>query len=411
MPNPRLRVGPPAVSGNGVVLDVRRQRGEWVVEFMSEPRNAPECLWFNLDCIGAAGSRIRFLWSNAHLCLGTGSAEAMANVRPVVRLDGGDWERVPEVEVKQRPLGGHLVAFATPSPCRRAQAAFCYPYSPEDLGATLKKVKGCWQLAVIGLTGRGRGLLRLHSMADGDKQARPGVYIVARQHAGETPGSWVLDGILRAVAADKPTGSLRRVHWRAVPFADLDGVVAGDYGKDSFPVDFNRAWSAMPMRPEVAAIQQDMRHFAEGRPRRLVLDLHGPGGGETRAYVMYPRKDRPKAQQQAARSFQACFAAQIPEQPAERLGVVPDYGTRWEVGHNLSSWAWDGLNKTLAVTIETAYQPMNEGRWSDRDDYREIGRRIARAAAAWLLAARAPGRRSGRRGTRTAGGPSGRSRI
>ena len=384
MPRARLKVRPAAVSGNGVVLAVRRERRQWVVEFMSEPRNSAERLWFNLECTGAGGSRVRFVWLNAHLCLGTGSAEAMANVRPVVRLDRGDWRRVREVRVRERPLGGHFLTFTTPAPCHRVQAAFCYPYGPDDLKATLRKTKGFWDLDVIGLTGKGRELLRVHAAADKKRPGRPGAYIVARQHAGEVPGTWVLDGIMRAVAAEPPLGRLRRIEWWAVPFADLDGALEGNYGKDSFPIDFNRAWAAMPMRPEVAAIQQDLRYFAEGRARRLVLDLHGPGGGETRVYMMHPRKNRPKAQQQASKSFHSALSAQIPEQPPERLGVVPEYGVRWDLRHNLSSWAWDGLNKTLAVTIETAYQPMADGDWSDRDDYREIGLRVANAAAAWL---------------------------
>jgi hypothetical protein len=70
--------------------------------------------------------------------------------------------------------------------------------------------------------------------------------------------------------------------------------------------------------------------------------------------------------------------------------VVPEYGIRWNWRHNLSSWAWDGLDKTLGVTIETAYQPIGDGLWSDRDDYREIGRRIANAAAVWLTRRRKP---------------------
>jgi hypothetical protein len=350
----KLRVGPASVSGNGVVLDVRREGSIWVVEFMSEPRNGTECLWFHLESTGAGNRKIRFEWRNAHVCLGTGSAEAMANVRPVVRLNDGDWERVKEVEVYERPLVGHFLAFETPRACSRAAVSFCYPYALDELASTLEQTASFWEVEPIGLTGKGRQLPRLHAGPDRARRGRPGAYLVARQHSGETPGSWVLDGILRAVAAEAPPAALRRIEWYVVPFVDLDGAVEGDYGKDAFPIDFNRAWSSMPMRPEVAAIQQDMRSFAEGRARRFVLDLHGPGGGETRVYQMHCRRDRPKAQQVAARSFASFFAAEIPEQPPELLGVVPTYGTRWNLSHNLSSWAWDELDTTLGVTVETA---------------------------------------------------------
>ena len=298
-----LKVGPAAVSGNGVVLDVRRERRSWVVEFMAESRNSPESLWFHLQCTGAGGRKIRFAWLNAHVCLGTGSAEAMANVRPVVRLDNGDWQRINEVEVVERPTGGHFLTFATPTPCRRAAVAFCYPYGPDELDATLKETGGFWEVEAIGLSAKGRQLLRLHAHPDRERRGRPGAYVVARQHSGETPGSWVLDGLLRAVAAEEPPGRLRGIEWWIVPFVDIDGAVEGNYGKDTLPIDFNRAWSPMPMRPEVHAIQSDLRYFAASRSRRFVLDLHGPGGGETRMYQFQCREDRPKAHRKATESF------------------------------------------------------------------------------------------------------------
>ncbi|MHC4592071.1 MAG: M14-type cytosolic carboxypeptidase, partial [Planctomycetota bacterium] len=268
----KLKVGPAAMSGNGVVLDVRLERNVWIVEFMSEPRNSPERLWFHLECSGAGGRRIRFAWLNAHSCLGTGSAEAMANVRPVVRLDAGDWRRIRKVKVRERRLGGHYLTLTTPRPCRRAAVAFCYPYGPGELQATLKETHGTWDSEAIGLTGKGRELMRVHADAGVQWKGRPGAYVVARQHAGEVPGSWVLDGVLRAVAAEKPRALLRRVEWWAVPFVDLDGAVEGNYGKDTLPIDFNRAWSLTPMRPEVHAIQHDMEYFAQGRKRRFVMD-------------------------------------------------------------------------------------------------------------------------------------------
>lgn len=389
MSSTALRVGPAKVSGNGVVLEVRREGGEWLVAFMCEPRNSPESLWFHLECTGAGGRRIRFAWLNAHVCLGTESAEAMANVRPVVRLDNGRWQRVRQVEVLKLPLGGHYLEFTTPAACRRAAAAFCYPYGPQDLQATLRHTHGFWAVETIGLTAKGRQLVRLHADAERKRSGRPGAYILARQHSGETPGSWVLDGLLRAVAAEHPPARLRRVEWWAVPFVDLDGVVEGNYGKDTLPIDFNRAWACMAMRPEVHAIQHDMQYFAEGRQRRLVLDLHGPGGGETRVYHLGCRRDRPRAHRRANDSFTPFLEAEISEQGPERAGVVPEYASRWDWNHAVKCWAWDELNETLGVTLETAYQPIQGTGWSTEEDYRQIGGRVARVAAAWLTRPRA----------------------
>ena len=45
----RLEAGPAKDSGNGVVLDVGLDGNTWVVRFLSEPRTAPERLWFHLE--------------------------------------------------------------------------------------------------------------------------------------------------------------------------------------------------------------------------------------------------------------------------------------------------------------------------------------------------------------------------
>jgi len=381
----RLAAGPAAVSGNGVVLDVRRDGDAWLVEFMAEPRRSAESLWFHLECAGAGGRRIRFAWLNAHLCLGMGDAQAVRRVRPVVRLDGGEWQRVRRVEVLERPSGGHVLRFATPGPCRRAAVAFCYPYPPETLEATLQEAGGCWHAETIGLTGAGRPLQRLRALPRRRSRPRPGAYVVARQHAGETPGSWVLDGMLRAISGDGASGLLRRVEWCVVPFVDLDGVVQGDYGKDSLPIDFNRTWAPLTLRPEVRAIQRDMGCFAQRTRPRFVLDLHAPAGAEDRLYQFHCRDNRPPAQRRAGRSFTPFLVAEMPEMPADSLARVPAYASRWDANHTLTAWAWDGLDRTTAAVIEVAYQLMSQGRWSEPDDYRECGRRVARAVASWLL--------------------------
>jgi len=231
------------------------------------------------------------------------------------------------------------------------------------------------------MTGQGRPLPRLRA-------ARPdavaGAYVVARQHSGETPGSWVLDGLLRAVSEAAETERLSRIEWWAVPFVDLDGVIAGDYGKDAMPRDFNRSWALMPMRPEVQAIQRDMRRFAGSCARRMVLDLHAPGGGERAVYQFLPRDERPEEQKKAGAAFTPFLAAELPEIPPDSLARVPRYPSRWTTGDTATTWSWDHLDRTPGVSIETAYQGLENGPWFEPEDYRRIGAGIARAVAACL---------------------------
>ncbi|NLW49770.1 MAG: hypothetical protein GXY85_02860 [Candidatus Brocadiaceae bacterium] len=386
-----LQAGPAAESGNGVVLDVCRRRDTCVVRFLSEARTSPQPLWFHLECTGAAeGARLEFRWENAGACLGLHSPDLLAHVRPVVRRDEGPWQRVGPVRVRRLPHGEHGVSFETPAGRRRTCAAFCYPYGPADLAATLHEIGRPWRRTVLCPTAAGNPLPRLAAAPDRRTGRAPSAYFLARQHAGETPGSWVLDGLLRAVSAERRGGPLRRVAWHVVPFADLDGVVQGNYGKDSQPVDFNRSWNAVPMRHEVLAIQRDAGRVVASAGPCLLVDLHAPAGGERQFYQFVAHPGRPAEQREAQRSVLRALARQFPGVEPDALrrenGYQARAETRWDGNHTVTNWAWDRLGGTPAVTIETTYLCLADGHYLEPADYRQLGGKVAVAIAEWLLA-------------------------
>jgi hypothetical protein len=369
-------------SGNGLILGVERADGGWLVRFAPEPRTSPQPLWFHVEVRGLAGAPVTFCWENPDITLGDSSR--LDTLRPVLRADAAPPERVTQTRVETLPDGRRRILFAHAGGADSVAASLCYPYGPEDLETTLADLGGAWGRSPLGVTGRGRELarLRFHSAAGA---RRPGLFLLARQHAGETPGSWVLDGILRFLASDEPEAREIRstVDVWAAPFVDLDGVVDGDYGKDAFPWDFNRAWEQLPQRPEVQALQCDLLRFAALTEPRLVIDLHAPGHSAPDLYVQLPREQRPVHQQQAAMRFAELMAEHFPELNPAGLSRPTRYPSRWNALSTLGSWLWDYLERTPEVTIETSYQSL-AGRPLDPDGYRAIGRRVALTAWAWL---------------------------
>src|SRR5262249_33870874 len=123
----------------------------------------------------------------------------------------------------------------------------------------------------------------------GGRAWRPkhGVWMVARQHAGETPASFAAEGFLEWLAGDDPVAlDLREeTAGHAVPMVDGEGVYHGRYGKDSGPVDFNRDWSGAPQRPQTAALAREIGEWAAAHPYDVLLDLHAPHHGETACYL------------------------------------------------------------------------------------------------------------------------------
>lgn len=363
------RVSRASKSGNGVVHKAAWEDGRWVVRFLSEPRSSPQSLWWHLEADNLQGKPVRFVWMNADQALG--NANKLADIRPVMRHSGGGWMRCPSVEVVTADDGRRELAFEHTRPSERVAVAFCYPYGLDHFRLAVDEAR-LPAPDIIGVTGEGRPLPRLRLSRRGEY----GVYIMARQHAGETPGSWVLDGIMRSLAADQGAD------WWIVPFVDLDGVENGDYGKDAHPWDFNRAWEQMPMRPEVLSIQADLRRFAARNSKRLVIDLHAPGHAEDGLWVFMPRSHRPPEQCAVSESFVSALASEFAEVEPSKLRRETNYPSRWGIDATATSWAWDHLDRTPAVSIETSYQSL-AGKRLDIDGYREIGCRLVSVIGRW----------------------------
>ena len=100
------------------------------------------------------------------------------------------------------------------------------------------------------------------------------IILTARHHACESTGSYVLEGVLRAlIEAPIPNTSVC-----CVPFVDYDGVIDGDQGKGRNPHDHNRDYTDAPIYPEVAEIIK----YAALNGCHLGFDFHSPWhkGGE-----------------------------------------------------------------------------------------------------------------------------------
>lgn len=364
--------------GNACAIETTALPERDVVRFAADPRGGTEALWFWVRIEGCAGRPVELVLTNADTCLGFGGGGR--TTRPVYRYARGDWERVADTELRTLPDGRHEAVWVVNPRASSFDFAFCYPYLPDDLAHTLAECSGYWHEDAIGVTQKGRPLTRLANAFGNEPAQAAGIYVIARQHAGETPGSWVLDGLLRH--AQRALDPAQILLW-AVPFAHLDGVVEGDYGKDPFPHDLNRAWTRPPMRHEVLVVQRDLARWARRCHPAVVLDLHGPGAAETEgAYFHLPRPSRPAEHVEATRAAALYIRERL---PAEFIREQPDvqatYASRWSDGGILGSHVWDTL-AIPSLCLETPYAQIR-GKELSREDYRGLGAALLEALVAY----------------------------
>ncbi len=361
--------------GNAIICDAAEAPERVRVDFAADPKNCPEAMWFHFRVEGVGGRELLCRLTNAE---GTLGGEDWSRNHPVYRGDGGDWQRCGSPSEEATPSGRRLFTFTVPAGYEAVEFAHCYPYQPEDLEKTLAETGEVWQGEVVGYSHHGRPLCRYASDFGGEEGERPGFYLLARQHAGETPGSWVLDGLLRYLAENESarTSAL----WWVVPFVNIDDVVEASYGTDPFPCDCNRAWFTLPLRAETKVIQADIhRRTKRGRPRFLI-DLHAPGHSERQTYVHLPRKGRPDREYNLVFEFARRFHQALPaELRGEKWWERPTYPSRYTVGTTVSAWLYD----TYALPgagVETSYQGTPERDYTVAD-YRRIGEALATVLA------------------------------
>jgi len=362
--------------GNAVVLSSGRRGGMDELVFMPDPHGGTEVLWFcfRLERFPRAprGRRVRLVLANVHNLLGGGwwEDEDPRTIRPVVRRPGSDWERLGAGAVVREQDGRFHVAWETAGPAPWMDIAVCYPYGRPELDGLLRDTRGSFTSDTVGLSQGGRPLVRLSNGGGEEGSARPGLFVTARQHSGETPGSWVMDGLLRRMAS---LGRRAPLVW-AVPFVDLDGVERGDYGKDNFPWDLNRAWGDPPMRHETLFLQHDFLRWKKRCRPVLTLDLHGPGATEAYGtYVSLPGNYRKLGRGKPTMRMARRLMAALGNFGAPRTPVTPGYLSRWNTAR-FDEFAV--ANGVPSFVVEIPYA-LARGRVLTRETYREMGAKMA----------------------------------
>lgn len=272
--------------------------------------------WFYFRLHGARGRPLVLRFENAGECT---YADGWHGYRVVASYDRQNWFRIADTSYNNRVLTCAHVPQAD-----SLWYGYFEPYSHErHLDLIARAQAGGAELIDLGSTVEGRDLDLLRFGPN--RRARRKVWIVARQHPGETMAEWFCEGLIERLldTADPLARRLRELATLyIVPNMNPDGAIRGNLRSNAAGANLNREWAtpSIERSPEVLHTLAAMR--ASGCD--LFLDIHGD---ETLPYVfadgcsMLPAFT--DAQAERERRFFAAFAAASPDFQTAH-GYAPD---------------------------------------------------------------------------------------
>ena len=233
--------------------------------------------WFHFRLHGAAGQPVRLVFENA---AEAAYPDGWPDYRCVASYDRRSWFRIRGTRYEN----GQLIVEHTPE---RNSIYYAYfePYSHERHLDLLGRVEMSPFASVsnLGATVEGRDLDLVTVGRPGPGKAP--VWIIARQHPGESMAEWFVEGLLERLL-DGTDPVARRIREKAVlyivPNMNPDGALRGNLRTNAAGANLNREWRepSPDTSPEVLLVRDAM----EASGVELFLDIHGD---EALPYVFF----------------------------------------------------------------------------------------------------------------------------
>ncbi len=225
--------------------------------------------WFHFRVSEVAGQLLTLYLLNAGDCT---YSDGWHGYQAVASYDRQHWFRVPT------EYDGQVLTIRHTPTCDSVYYAYFQPYSWERHLDLIAQAAPDMRVTQLGSSLQGRDIDKL-SWGSGAQQ----VWIVARQHPGESMTEWLIEGLVERLldAADPVARKLAQLAtFHIVPNMNPDGAILGNLRSNAAGANLNREWMtpSLGKSPEVLHVRQAMH--ASGVD--LFLDIHGD---ETIPYV------------------------------------------------------------------------------------------------------------------------------
>ncbi len=225
--------------------------------------------WFYFRLQGAQGEACTIRFLNAGQ---TAYPDGWNDYQAMASYDRVNWFRVPT------SFDGQVMTISHTPGMDSVYYAYFEPYSWERHLELLDRAQMSEQVRMqdLGSTIEGRDM---NVLVIGDPAAAKKVWVIARQHPGETMAEWAVEGMLDALLdPSDPFGRqlLKEAVFYVVPNMNPDGSVRGNLRTNAAGANLNREWNTPTMErsPEVFLVKQKMKETGCD----LFLDVHGDEG-------------------------------------------------------------------------------------------------------------------------------------
>ncbi|WLI88495.1 M14-type cytosolic carboxypeptidase [Massilia sp. R2A-15] len=225
--------------------------------------------WFYFRLQGAQGEACTMRFLNAGK---TAYPDGWNDYQAMASYDRVNWFRVPT------SFDGEVMTIEHTPGMDSVYYAYFEPYSWERHLELLDRAQMSEHVRMLdlGSTVEGRDM---NLLVIGDPAAAKKVWVIARQHPGETMAEWLVEGMLDALLDPADAFGrqlLKEAVFYVVPNMNPDGSVRGNLRTNAAGANLNREWNtpSMERSPEVFLVKQKMKETGCD----LFLDVHGDEG-------------------------------------------------------------------------------------------------------------------------------------
>lgn len=314
---------------SGAIDVVDAQRAEDIRLRIRADSASPFAQWFHFRVSGVRDVDCRYTFENAAQ---SAYPHGWENYRVAASYDSVNWFRVDDTQ-----YDGVSMVMQHTAAADTVYYAYFEPYSEARHHAFLGEAAatGLARLTDLGTTCEGRPMTVVTigdtaspsaasaaprtASASASATVKPNIWVIARQHPGETMAEWFVEGMIRRLLgmgewAGDPIGRHLREHavFRLVPNMNPDGAALGNLRTNAAGANLNREWMTpdATRSPEVLLV----RDAIEASGADMFFDIHGDevlpynfvAGSE-----MLP--DFTEAQAATQASFIALFKAASPD--------------------------------------------------------------------------------------------------